>query len=694
MPDELRSTDDQQPLPGRQGGPLRDDVSHQGDRPADTDAENLDAENPGDGERPEEPMSGKVCVPGEVSGCEDRVEGEAAVADEAGDAAAPAASDEPVGAEPEDDTTISTPAEPEDTEDEDTADEGARTPADPEAETEPEPVPEVDDEESPGEPEPAADYPTAAGVDDADREAGAGGTSATTAAVVAIPSAEHTPTAQDLDEDGFVEGTQIAGHQDEAEVDEDGFVEGTQIAGHQDEAEVDEDGFVEGTQIAGHQDEAEVDEDGFVEDGFDVERREGGDDTVLARTDLTSVGGDLGEQEDLGLVEDAVSDRVLPVADERLGEDLPGDDLITGEEALPGDRPVGDVAEEDLLQAEENLLQQDASEQDRLDSERRGADPGTEPTAPDPLTHEPPAGPPHGSVHEDLPPVRPPAPAAPVARRGGDSVGGAWTAPATRPRAPRIPAQGAPAAALESAVAGLSPRMRLLVAMRPRATRAQLLAMLLCFVLGLAGFLAVKQNQSLGLDSMRQSDLVSLLDNVTEKSTRLEDETRRLQTMADQLKTGSDKSAAALEAAQQRLELLGILAGTSPATGPGIKLTITDPKVQVTAATLLDSVQELRDAGAEAIQVGGVRVVANTSFVDGVGGVRVDGTQVPPPYVFLVIGDSQTLAAALGIPGGVLEVLKQQGATGMVEPRTSITVSALRQVTAPQYARPATSATP
>jgi uncharacterized protein YlxW (UPF0749 family) len=238
--------------------------------------------------------------------------------------------------------------------------------------------------------------------------------------------------------------------------------------------------------------------------------------------------------------------------------------------------------------------------------------------------------------------------------------------------------------------------MRLLFAMRPRATRAQLLALLLCFVLGLAGFLAVKQNQSLGLASMRQSELVSLLDNVTEKSTRLQDESRRLQEVADRLQSGSDKSAAALQAAEQRLELLGILAGTSPAVGPGIMLTVSDPRGEVTAATLLDTVQELRDAGAEAIQMGDVRVVANTSFVDGDGtvGVRVDGTAVPRPYVFLVIGDSQTLSSALGIPGGVLEVLKQQGATGRVELRSSVTVSALRQVSAPQYARPATSAAP
>ena len=42
---------------------------------------------------------------------------------------------------------------------------------------------------------------------------------------------------------------------------------------------------------------------------------------------------------------------------------------------------------------------------------------------------------------------------------------------------------------------------------------------------------------------------------------------------------------------------------------------------------MLDTVEELRTAGAEAMQINGqVRVVAQTSFEDAVGGFSVDGT--------------------------------------------------------------------
>ena len=67
--------------------------------------------------------------------------------------------------------------------------------------------------------------------------------------------------------------------------------------------------------------------------------------------------------------------------------------------------------------------------------------------------------------------------------------------------------------------------------------------------------------------------------------------------------------------------MLGILAGTVPATGPGVTITIDDPDGAVTRPTLLDGVEELRDAGAEAIEINdSVRVVASTSFTDGDGG--------------------------------------------------------------------------
>lgn len=233
---------------------------------------------------------------------------------------------------------------------------------------------------------------------------------------------------------------------------------------------------------------------------------------------------------------------------------------------------------------------------------------------------------------------------------------------------------------------------RALLSWRPG--RVHLLVGLLLGLLGFTLVVQARQTQTEGLASLRQSDLVQILDNVSQRSSRLEEETRELQQTRDRLRSGSDAASAAEQAARERLEVLGILAGTIAATGPGIQLDIEDPDNRVTAAILLDAVQELRDAGAEAMQLEMVRVVASTSFVDGVNGVLVDGTRLTAPYRFLVIGDTQTLASALNIPGGVLDTLQQNGATGTVTPRDDVAVTALRQVSAPEYARPAPARSP
>jgi uncharacterized protein YlxW (UPF0749 family) len=234
---------------------------------------------------------------------------------------------------------------------------------------------------------------------------------------------------------------------------------------------------------------------------------------------------------------------------------------------------------------------------------------------------------------------------------------------------------------------------RLWQAGRPRATRAQALAALLTLLLGFAVVTQVRQTQQSGLSTLRQDDLVNVLDDVNQRETRLEDEARQLQATQQRLQSGSNSSEAALQAAQSRLDTLGILTGTKPASGPGVRLIISDPDSKVGAATVLDTVEELRDAGAEAIQIGTVRVVASTSFVDASGdaerGITVDGRLLHAPYVLLAVGDPQTLQAALDIPGGVLETLHGLGADGTVTSEQQLQVTALHTVSPPRYARPA-----
>lgn len=233
---------------------------------------------------------------------------------------------------------------------------------------------------------------------------------------------------------------------------------------------------------------------------------------------------------------------------------------------------------------------------------------------------------------------------------------------------------------------------RVRAALLARPSRANLAVAALC---GLLGFALVTQVQTTsasgGLQSARTDDLLGILADLDNRADRLRREIGDLQQTEQRLRSGSGRERAALEEARGRARTLGILTGTLPARGPGVVLVVRDPRGAIGADVLVDAIQELRDAGAEAMQLSGVRVVASTAIVDVRGaGVRVDGHLVRPPYRLAVIGDRRTLAGALGIPGGVLDTIdRRPGARASVVSSPTVTVAALRPLRAPRYARPA-----
>lgn len=222
----------------------------------------------------------------------------------------------------------------------------------------------------------------------------------------------------------------------------------------------------------------------------------------------------------------------------------------------------------------------------------------------------------------------------------------------------------------------------------PRVTRAQLIVAVLLFVLGLGLAIQVRSNNDdSALRGARQEDLVRILDELDNRTQRLQDEKQRLEEQRTELENSSDQAEEARKQTLQKEQQLGILAGTVAAQGPGVTLTIADPSGTVEPDMLLDAIQELRAAGAEAIQVNGARVVANSYFSGSAGNVEVDGRSISAPYTFEVIGKPQDLEPALNIPGGVVQTLEKEQATATVVRSEKIVVDALRPAERPDYAR-------
>ncbi len=161
------------------------------------------------------------------------------------------------------------------------------------------------------------------------------------------------------------------------------------------------------------------------------------------------------------------------------------------------------------------------------------------------------------------------------------------------------------------------------------------LAVLLCLLLGVAIATQAHQNNSGdSLDTARPADLLVLLDSLHQREATLSTEVAELQRTLTALQASGSSDQAAIQNAQARLAALSILIGTVGATGPGVTVRIDDPGPGVAPQTMLDVIDELRAAGAEAIQIGDghqvVRVGVDTWIVGAPGALTVDGKTLMP----------------------------------------------------------------
>lgn len=223
--------------------------------------------------------------------------------------------------------------------------------------------------------------------------------------------------------------------------------------------------------------------------------------------------------------------------------------------------------------------------------------------------------------------------------------------------------------------------------------KGQLIAAAMLFVVGMAGVMQIRSNtQDSTYASARREDLVVLLDGLNDQQQRLEREQADLERTRSELQSGADSQRVARTEARQRLDDLSILAGTAPATGPGIRMTISDPAHKLTADVLLDAVEEMRDAGAEVIEIdNSVRIVASTWFGSRDGKLVADGTVIAAPYVIEVIGDPHSLDEAAQFRGGIVSEITgpRIGGQVQIEQLSSVVIDSLHVATKNQYARPA-----
>ncbi len=219
-------------------------------------------------------------------------------------------------------------------------------------------------------------------------------------------------------------------------------------------------------------------------------------------------------------------------------------------------------------------------------------------------------------------------------------------------------------------------------------SRRQAVVAVLLAVLGFAFVVQVRNTAANDTYAgLRESELIQVLDGLTGTAERARREVDRLDARREELLDESQARAAALAEAQQRVRTLNIVAGLVPVTGPGLRVTITESTSRVNVGSMIDTVQELRTAGAEAMEFDDeIRLGADSSFEDAVGGIELDGRLIESPYVLEVIGDPHLLRTALTFSSGPVETFALDGATVRIEDLESVEVTSVRDPSRPEYA--------
>ncbi len=218
----------------------------------------------------------------------------------------------------------------------------------------------------------------------------------------------------------------------------------------------------------------------------------------------------------------------------------------------------------------------------------------------------------------------------------------------------------------------------------PISRRSQILIGVLCVLVGFGIVTQVRQTQGDEFAALRQDDLVRLLDEITERNEDLTAEREQLIADRSSLRSGVD----AQRLAEEYQLALGVLAGTEPAEGRGIVVTVRQAD-GVRAQTMVHMLEELRNAGAEAVEVSGQRLTATSAFVDSDEGVLVDGVLVQGDQEWRAIGNPQTMAVAIDIAGGGLAGFRRVDAVVEMAQRDLVQITAVKDVPPPEHAEPA-----
>ena len=190
-----------------------------------------------------------------------------------------------------------------------------------------------------------------------------------------------------------------------------------------------------------------------------------------------------------------------------------------------------------------------------------------------------------------------------------------------------------------------------------------------------------------GLSGLSAQDLTQLIANLNERNEQLRTEIAELS--RQEVKLAAANAGGVTTVGQLRTDLRGIRAwaGVAAVVGEGVTITV---RGSIGGDGVEDLLNELRNAGAEAIAVGGVRVVPGVVVAGAPGALSVENEALGSAFDVLATGSPEILTGTLTRAGGVFAQIATTypDVVLTVTPTDRMTLPASGRSLAPTYARP------
>ena len=218
--------------------------------------------------------------------------------------------------------------------------------------------------------------------------------------------------------------------------------------------------------------------------------------------------------------------------------------------------------------------------------------------------------------------------------------------------------------------------------------RNQLTIAAVAFVLGLLVIVQLRtQASGAAFAGLSSQELTVLVANLNDRNDGLRGEIGTLERELATLSANTQRGEASVDELRADLRRVRLYAGIDPATGPGIVITIRGP---VDGSGVEDLVNELRNAGAEAIAVESIRLVPGVVTMGAAGAVTVDGVSLGDSFELSAIGAPDKLTGSLTRSGGIIAQLAATLPDVVVEvtPLDRVDVPATDRELVPGHGRP------